>query len=222
MATRPIFVPDTDPGSSHLIHQHEVDFQWASGDAPELKKANIAKLHKAASHRNLSPLLEVSRYADDPLGSRMSLSRLTLKDEASYYVSVSGLYYGSMVFTKGGPFIDLYREHEGDVSSDLRLNSSGPLAGFRFQDLEWGLKAEGMFYDWLVIQAIHRHRNLSSGIMKFVGFTDLEFRSQDPGVCHARSCALYVALVEKKIIDKVLDNQDLFIEALVKDPLYQT
>lgn len=222
MATRLIFVPDTDPDSSRLIHLHEVDFQWAPGEAPELKRRNIAKLHQAATRRNLSPLLEVSGYADDPIGSRLALTRLTLQDEESYFVSVAGLYYGSMVFTNGGPFTDLYRGHEGGHSLDLRLKSSGQLAGFRFQNLEWGLKAAGMFYDWLVLQAVHRHRNLGSSILKFEGFTDLECLSQDSGVCHARSCALYVALVEKKIIDKVLDNQDLFIETLVRDPLYQS
>ena len=221
MATRPIFVPDTDPDSSRLIHRHEVDFQWAPGDAPELKSRNIEKLHTAAAHRNLSPLLEVSGYADDPIGSRLALAQLTLKNEESYYVSVSGLYYGSMVFKNGGPYTDLYRGQGGDHSSDPRLKSSGQLMGFRFQDLEWGLKAEGMFYDWLVIQAVQRHRNLGSGLMKFTGFTDLECPSQGSGVCHARSCALYVALVEKKIIDKVLENQDLFIETLLRDPLYQ-
>ena len=41
MATRSIFIPDTDPDSSRLIHRHEVDFQWVPGESPELKRARI-------------------------------------------------------------------------------------------------------------------------------------------------------------------------------------
>ena len=222
MATRPIFVPDTDPDNSRLVHRHEVEFQWVPGESPELKRANIAKLHQAAAHRNLSPLLEVSPFGEDPLGPGLAVSRLTLKDDASYFVTVTALYYGSMVFSGGGPYTDLYREHEADISADPRLQDSGSLGGFRFQGLEWGLKAAGMFYDWLVIQAVHRHRKLSSGIMNFAGFTDLECLAKGPGICHARSCALYVALTGKNILDKVMASQDLFIGTLMEDPLYQT
>lgn len=222
MATRPIFVPETDPDRPQLVHENEVDFQWTPGDAPDQKMANITRLHDAAAHRNLSPLLEVSSFTADPLGSRLAVTQLTVKDEDSYYVPVRALYHGSMVFLNGGPFTDLYRMAEGEFAVDPRLKGSGRLAGFRFKELEWGVKAESMFYDWLVVHAIHRRPKLNSGILKFAGFTDIDCTSQAGAICHARSCALYVALAEKKIIDEVLGSQDLFIETLIRDPLYQS
>ena len=209
------------PHSTCLVHEHLVDFQWEPGAAAEQKRANVSRLHKAAAIRNLSPLLEVSPFANDPAGERVAVSRLTLKDENSYFGSVTALYHGSKVFVGGGPFTDLYRADDQTLTTDRRLKESGPLAGFRFGNLEWGLKAQVMFYDWLVVQAIHCHRDLRGVLAKYEGFTDVDCRVPATGICHARSCALYVGLEAKKIVDKVIADQDLFIETLIRDPNYQ-
>ena len=221
MATRPVFVPDIDPDHGQLVHEHEVDFQWVTDPSVEQKKENIAKLHAAARHRNLVPLLEVSPESDDPLGAHISVSNLAVEDDKSYLITLNAAYHGSKVFTGGGPFIDLYTTSEQEIDADSRLVDSGNLAGFRFAGLEWGLKSGTMFYDWLTLHAIHRNPKLRRGIRRFKGFTDIACRFDDDTVCHARSCALYVALVEKKLIDGVILDQDLFIETLVEDSFYQ-
>lgn len=41
-------------------------------------------------------------------------------------------------------------------------------------------------------------------------------------VCHARSCALYVALEKKKLLDEVVGSQNLFIETLLRGSFYQS
>lgn len=79
-----------------------------------------------------------------------------------------------------------------------------------------------MFYDWLVIHAIDRYRKLRTGIRRFAGFTEIDCLGQGRTICHARSCALYVALAEKKLLDEVIDSQDMFIETLIKDSFYQS
>ncbi len=221
MATRPIFVPDTEPDHPQLVHEHEVDFHWLSGRSPEQAKTNIAKLHAAARRRNLTPLLEVSRESDKPLGANICAANLAVEDDRSYLVPLNAVYHGSMVFTGGGPFTDLFGKDDEEIIGDERLTSSGEHVGFRFMDLEWGTKSGTMFYDWLAIHAIHRYRKLRMGIQRFRGFTEIDCHPREKTVCHARSCALYVALVKKKLLDEVVDNQDLFIEVLIKDSFYQ-
>ena len=95
-----------------------------------------------------------------------------------------------MVFTGGGPFTDMFRLRKEEITADERLTGSGNHIGFRFMNLEWGLKSGTMFYDWLVIHSIHRYGKLRSGIRRFKGFTDVDCRSGGHTVCHARSCAL--------------------------------
>jgi hypothetical protein len=204
MATRPVYIPDREPGSPQLIHAEDVDFQWIPGRSAEIWKANTVKLHAAAAYRKLEPLLEVTAAADDPLGTRIQPESLTLKDDRSYMVSVTAVYHGSKVFATGGPYTDLYRQSERDILADARLENSGALVGYRFGGLEWGLKAGTMFFDWLVVHALHRQREWRRLLVDFKGFTAVGCRSGDQTVCHARSCALYVALVEKDLVDEVL------------------
>ena len=220
MATRPVFVPDSDPDNPQLVHVHEVDFQWLSGRDPQQIKANIAKLHTAAGHRNLAPLLHVSPDSGDPLGIRISATNLVVEGPNSFLIPLIAAFQGSKVFTGGGPFTDLYRKREVEIAADPRLTESGSHLGFRFKGLEWGKKAETMFYDWLVLHAIHRHRKLASGICRFKGFTNVECLSGVHAACHARSCALYAALAEKELLEAVFEDQDRFITTLMQDTFY--
>jgi len=221
MAIRPVFVPDTDPDHARLFHEHEVDFQWKPGRSPERKKANIVKLHVAAMHRNLGPLLDVSSDSNDPLGVHACASNLAVEDDRSFLIPLMAVYQGSQVFTGGGPFTDLHLKQEDEIVGDKRLTSSGKHVGFRFMDLEWGAKSGTMFYDWLAIHAIHRYRKLRTGIRRFKGFTEVDCLSRGKTISHARACALYVALAGKKLLDEVIDSQEFFIEVLIKDSFYQ-
>ena len=221
MATRPVFVPDTDPGSPRLVHEQEVDFQWLPGRTAQHKKANIAKLHAAARHRSLTPLLHVTSESDDPLGALVSVVNLAVEVDNSFLVPLEAAFQGSRIFTGGGPFTDMFRMRLEEIAADPRLTESGKHIGFRFRNLEWGLKSGTMFYDWLVVNSIHRYPKLRSGIRRFKGFTEVDCRGGGQAVCHARSCALYVALTEKKLIDGVIQDQDLFITTLIRDSFYQ-
>jgi len=221
MATRPVFVPDTDPDQPQLVHVHEIDFQWLPGRSQEQKKENIAKLHAAAKSHNLSPLLEVSADSDHSLGYQVCDANLAVEDDRSYLVPLMAAYHGSKVFNGGGPFTDLYLKHGDDITGDERLKTSGNQIGFRFMGLEWGKRSETLFYDWLTIHAINRYRKLSTGIPHFNGFTEIDCPSGGEKVCHARSCAYYVALVAKNLLDEVLDDQDRFLEIMILDSFYQ-
>jgi len=221
MATRPVFVPDIDPGNPQLVHEQEVDFQWVPDRSAQGKKQNIAKLHAAAGHRKLEPLLEVSLASSDPLRAHICAANLAVEDDKSFLVPLLAAYHGSKVFAKGGPFADLYRKPISVITGDERLTQSGKQIGFRFMGLEWGVKAETLFYDWLVLHAIHRYRRVRAGIGRFVGFTEIDCRPGEKTVCHARSCAFFAALAAKNLLDEVVDSQDRFIEVMLRDPFYQ-
>ena len=128
MASRPVFVPDTDPDHPKLVHEHEVDFQWQSDRSQKQKKANIAKLHAAAVHRNLVPLLEVTPESDDPLGANICVSNLAVEDDRSYLLPLIAIYNGSKVFTeidclaREKPFVT--RGHVPCMSRWRKRNSS--------------------------------------------------------------------------------------------------
>jgi hypothetical protein len=199
MATRPVFAPDLDLDQPRLIIEHEVDFHWVPASTPHHERENITRLHKAAGRRNLTPLLEVSAEAGEALGAQVSAANLTVEDDRGYLVPLEAAYQGSKVFTEGGQ-----------------------LVGFRFAGLEWGLKSGTMFYDWLTVMAIHRRVKLRHTLLRFKGFTDLECHPGADSICHARSCALFVALTGKKLIDEVTGNQDRFIETLLRDPFFQS
>lgn len=221
MATRPVFVPSTDPDQPQLFRIHAVDFQWVPGSSAGQQRENIAKLHTAARHRNLAPLLEVSPDFNDPLGFLLGASNLAVEDDKSYLIPLSAAFQGSKVFTGGGPYPDLFTKGEKEIAADNRLVQSGSLVGYRFGGLEWGLKAGTMFYDWLAVQAIHRYPKLRHGILKFKGFTDIHHHSGGRDVCHGRSCALYVALAKKMLLDDAVGSQDRFIEILLRDSFYR-
>lgn len=221
MAIRPVFVPDLDPDILQLVHEHEVDFQWVADRSAEGKIKNIAKLHAAAGHRNLEPLLEVSKASLDPLGTHISPANLAVEDDRSFLVPLLAAFQGSKLFAAAGPFTDLYRKPLDVIAGDERLTKSGPPVGFRFRGLEWGPKAESLFYDWLVMHALFRYRRVRAGIGLFAGFTEIDFRPRKDSICHARSCAFFAALSAKKLLDEVLDDQDRFIKVMLRDPLYQ-
>ena len=222
MATRPVFVPNLDADNPQLVHEQEVDFQWVPDRSAEGKRQNIAKLHAAAGHRKLEPLLEVSLASLDPMGAHICARNLAVEDDKSFLVPLLAAYHGSRVFSGGGPFTDLYRKPVDVIAGDERLTTSGNPIGFRFMGLEWGPKAESLFYDWLVLHAVHRYRRIRAGIGLFAGYTDIECRSRETSVCHARSCAFFAALVGSKLLDEVVSNQDRFFEVMLQDPFYKT
>lgn len=121
MATRPVFVPDADPDQPRLVHEHQVDLQWVPGSSSDRQRENIVKLHAAAGHRNLAPLLEVSPKTNDPLGVLPGRANLAVEDDRSYLVPLSAAYQGSKVFTGGGPFTDLFTKGDEEIDADERL-----------------------------------------------------------------------------------------------------
>jgi len=214
MAKRPIFLPDKSQKKTKLVSEVMLDFKWHPGVAPSQKKKNIIELHAAAKNQQISSVLEISTKSEDDLGRRLSAFNLSVNTMEHGAILLESAFQGSKVFEGGGPFKDLYGKEGRKIKKDIRLKESGDLQCFRFEGMDWGLEPKTAFYDWLYLNALKKEAELSTQLMKYQGFTDIEFNPKKSINCQARSCALYVALASKNIFKKALEDKNFFIELL--------
>ena len=215
MAERPIFVPAKEaPG---FVTEFSFSIPWASGFAPVQKKKNIKALHEAAAAKGFTPLLEISTKSDEKAGQHLSAFHLKVQSEAGE-IPLECAFQGSKVFERGGPFTDLYLMDPREAKRDPRLRESGRLIGFEFEGHKFPLQPTTVFYDWLYLSAIYPHRDwlkdrLTNKI-SYAGFTDIEFNPNKSINCQARSCALFVALMETGLLDNAIQSPEAFIETM--------
>jgi hypothetical protein len=219
MAERPIFIPRTD--GQRLVEEQTISFKWNPGYAPIQKKKNIAALHEAAGRLGQAPLLEVSTKSEEKLGTRLSAFNLKVDIADFGSVPLESAYQGSKVFSSGGPFADLFSVSPREAKRDQRLRESGLLQGFRFEKVDWSLEPKTAFYDWLYIKALFPHREYLKRLLGYRGFTDIEFNPQKSLNCQARSCAIFVALMTKGLLEVAVADKDEFISILRPDSFAQ-
>lgn len=213
MAERPIFVPS--PESSELVNEIFVQLEWNSGFAPIQKKKNIAALHASAAKRGFAPLLEVSTKSDSPLGQYLSAFNLKVRSWEFGEIPMECAFQGSKVFDRGGPYTDLYTLADArEARNDNRLRESGRLVGFSFEDTSFPLEPKTAFYDWLYINAISASWKQFSALKQYAGYTDIEFNPYRSINCQARSCALFVTLVSKGVLQRAISSPHAFTELL--------
>jgi len=190
--------------------------RWHPGFALSQKRKNILALHVSAAHAGYSPVLEVSTKSGEKVGQRLSAFNLKVHSNVLGTMPLEAAFQGSKVFERGGPFTDLYRvENARDAKRDLRLRESGPLKGFKFEHFWFPLEPKTVFYDWLYITSLYEHRDwLRRHILKYAGFTDIEFNPERSINCQARSCALFVTLLKNDWIDEAVSSPGAFIRLL--------
>jgi hypothetical protein len=213
MAKRPVFVPVLEK-SGKLVDVKEVEFVWHRGMSVTQKRKNIQALHKAAQAKGLAPLLEVSTKSELELGRALSAFNLRLKDNSGSTYFVEAVFQGSKVFERGGPYEDIYLSSGRDARSDPRLKNSGVLRKFRYNNTDWPLEPKTAFYDWLYLNALQQHPDLANQLLLYNAFTDIEFNPQKSYSTQARSCALYVALRKRNLLDNAMQGQDAFLDIL--------
>lgn len=208
MAYRPIFLPCFT--GKQLVQEVQVSFIWHSGMAASQKKKNVAELHKEAALRGFKPLLEVSSKSERRLGWSLSSfnQMLMLKGRN---LSVESAYQGSKVFEKGGPYVDLYEVSSREAKKDDRLRNSGRLKGFLYDGEDYPLSPTTSFYDWLYLNALYRNRRWLRRLSCWRGFTDIEFNPERSLNCQARSCAMFVALVKRDLLEDAIESFGTFV-----------
>jgi hypothetical protein len=219
MAERPVFVPRTD--GRRLVEEISVAFTWHSGMAASQKKKNVLALHVAAAKMGLSPLLEVSTKSEEKLGQRLSAFNLKVQLADSGQIPLESAYQGSKIFERAGPFLDLYQADSRDAKRDPRLHDSGKLVGFRFEGIDFPIFPKTAFYDWLYIKALFPHREFLLRLRDYAGFSDIEFNPEKSVNCQARSCATFVALHSKDLLEASLKSPQAFIAVLLPDSIDQ-
>jgi hypothetical protein len=219
MAERPIFIPW--PSGLRLVKELSFSFVWSPGFAPVQKKKNIRALHEAASAKGYSPVLEVSTKSDVRVGERLSAFNLKVESKELGMIPLECAFQGSKVFENGGPYIDLYTVDARSARKDPRLRNSGRLIEFRFGGFTFPNEPKTAFYDWLYITAIFPHREFLTRLKKYAGFTDIEFNPEKSVNCQARSCAMFVAMMTKGILETAIKTPSSFIEAVMPDSFAQ-
>ena len=212
MAERPIFVPSLD--GLELVREISFPIVWNPGFAPVQKKKNIKALHDAAALAGYTPLLEISTKSDEKIGQHLSAFHLKVQSDRLGEIPLECAFQGSKVFEKGGPFTDLYAADAREAKRDPRLQRSGALMGFRFDGLLFPLEPKTAFYDWLYLNAIFPHREWLRRLDRYAGFTDIEFNPGRSINCQARSCALFVTLMKKDILECAVRSPESFLELL--------
>lgn len=219
MAERPIFIPWFEGQS--LVKEKSVSFKWNPGLAIAQKRKNIEALHQAAALRQITPILECSTKSLDTLGSKLSAFNLQLITDCYGRLTLECAFQGSKVFEKGGPYTDLYRRDSRDAKGDVRLQESGVLIGFSFENQQYPLKPKTAFYDWLFIRSLYPHREYLRRLRQYAAFSDIEFNPERSINCQARSTALFVALEMKGLLERCHNSFGFFSEVLAPDALAQ-
>lgn len=218
MAKRPIYIPSKS--SEFLVKTVMVDFEWFPGMAVVQKQKSIDSLHEAAKNElsDVASLLEVSSKSRIDLGVNLSAFNLMIHDhKRALEFSVEAAFQSSKVFEEGGPFTDLLRATPKAAKKDERLKNSGRLVNFKFYNQVWSLEPQTVFYDYLYVNALLKHKEFHDEILGYSAFTDIEFNPKKSINCQAYSVALFVSLFQRKLIDeKKLKQKDYFLDLITK------
>ena len=209
MAKRPVYVARKD---GHLsVIEKNIEFKWYPGMAKTQKQKSITSLHAAIKKLGISPVLEISSKSEEKLGVALSSFNLkiTTKLQKKKF-SVECAFQGSKVFQRGGPYTDLFECTSMEAKKDMRLKRSGDLVGFRFFNKNFPIKPRTLFYDWLYVNALNQNEYLASEILKYSGFTDIEFNPDKSINCQAFSAALYVSLFFSSMLRDALESPESF------------
>lgn len=215
MATRPIFTPSLK--GKLLVWTHHVEFDWFPGMAMSQSRKSIASLHAAARNQvHVREVLEISSKSPTELGVNLSAFNLmirTVKHEREF--SLECAYQASKVFERGGPFVDLLNATSIDAKRDPRLTQHGRLIKFRFFGVDWSLQPRTAFYDWLYINALHKHPELAEQVLTYTAFSDIAFNPERSINCQAYAAALYASLHGRGLLmDEILKDQQTYLSII--------
>ena len=190
MAQRPAF----------FIRQGKVvsdmySFEWFSGFAVSQKQKSIKSLHNAIikTDVNAKPL-EISTKSMENIGTKLSAFNLKINNYA-----LENIFQSSKVFEKGGPYLDLLDRLPKEAKRDERLRNSGILKAFRYQNEEFPLIPQTVFYDFIYIAAVKNSftANEIKEISGYDYFTDIEFNPAKSINTQARAAAMIRLLLDE-------------------------
>lgn len=188
MAERPVF----------FVHQGKVvseiySFEWYSGFAVSQKQKSIKSLHNAIikADGDAKPL-EISTKSTETIGVKLSAFNLRINNH-----TLENVFQSAKVFEHGGPYLDLLDMSPKEAKRDERLRNSGSLKAFRYQNEDFPLVPQTVFYDFIYITAVKK--SLTEGeintILQYNYFTDIEFNPAKSINTQARAAAILKIVV---------------------------
>lgn len=208
MAIRPVFVVSTD---KKFVKKENIEFKIFNGFSAVQKKRSINNLHYEYLRNNKGKkILEISSKSDNDIGLKLSAFNLMIKTKNGKEFSVESAFQSSKVFENGGPYKDLLYKPSKKSKLDSRLKNSGRIIKFKFNEQFYETEPKTFFYNWLYINALNLHDDLTDELIKFDAFTDIEFNPTKSINCQAEAAAIYVSLRKQNLIKDALANSDSF------------
>lgn len=215
MAKRPIFTTIPTPPYYAEI---ETEFVFSPGFSVSQKQKCINSLHKQYLIKHpTQKILEISSKSENELGVKLSAFNLMIEDLNGNKYSVEAAFQSSKVFELGGPYRDIRKKTSREAKKDIRLKNSGKLQYFSYGNRRFELFPTTFFYNWLYINALALHPELSSQITNYDAFSDIEFNPKRSINCQARSAALFVSLHRKGLLDIALKDKDSFLKTVYEN-----
>jgi hypothetical protein len=215
MAKRPVFIPEIEGPA--LVSTVLVDFEWFPGMALSQAQKSVESLHaKARETLGMNAILEISSKSKQEVGVQLSAFNLMIKTvKQGQKFSVECAYQASKVFERDGPFIDLLEKTSLEAKRDPRLTQNGHMTKFVFFKQEWPLEPRTAFYDWLYMNALHKHPEFADEVLHYEAFTDIAFNPERSINCQAYAAALYSSLTRRNILDKsFLQDQERYMATI--------
>lgn len=195
-----------------IFEERSCNFDYQKGFALSQKQKSIKSLHESINREKpLLKILEISTKSTEPLGVALSAFNLKLynKEHAKNFC-LENVFQSSKVFEKGGPYIDLLNVTPKVAKRDVRLQNSGELIHFFYENSIWPTSPKTMFYDWIYIAALNSNQELSRMILEFDIFTDIEFNHKKSINCQARAAAIFVSLKKSCLFESYFSDFDKF------------
>lgn len=189
-----------------VFDEEIVAFTYVKGMAFSQKCKNVLSFHSSIQTQFPNEkILEISTKSSNPVGVALSAFNLTLDG-----CPVECLYHASKVFEDDTCFDFLKDYSPRDAKRYIRENGQKILKCYRYEEKEIPLSTGTLFYDYIYIRALMQHPAVSSVLIDYDLFTDIEFNEKKGLNCQARSCAIYSYLLRTDMVDTYMNSMKSF------------
>ena len=170
-------------------------FEWFPGFAVSQKQKSTESLHNAIMKVDVNAKpLEISTKSKEPIGIKLSAFNLKLNNYA-----LENIFQGAKVFERGGPYLDLLDVLPKETKRDERLYNSEKLKAFCYQNDDFPLTPQTVFYDFIYVSAVKQSFAIDeiNAVSNYNYFTDIEFNPAKSINTQARAAALIKLILEE-------------------------
>jgi hypothetical protein len=217
MAQRPVYLPTSAPP---FFKVELVEFTWFPGYSKEQKQRSIRSLHEnAAFEAGVDSPLEISSKSTSPLGYKLSAFNLPAYSNDKRYqappCSLEMVFQTSKVFGEDVHCIDLVGEEVRQVRKTVRERESKGLEHFRFEEVDWPIDPKGAFYNFIYLRSLNELGDEKSDILRYDGFTDIEFNPKKSINCQAEAVSIFVGISRAGLdLKNICTDKETFLETV--------